>query len=203
MLICGTPRCGGPPARAFWMSGLPEYHIVLPVSSMDSTVPGSRYLARFKLIPFVGIANALAIGNILPQFRHQRVVSGRVHTVIGALTCQRLQHCIPHIGQGLKLAVTIGFRIRQRVRICQRRQIDFSALGDQPGLKIDEAVIRAPTAHQRGGVPEAILIGELLVSVKNVMEILSLLGAAGGELFCQPLERCVHVLAALFFHLRD
>ena len=43
----------------------------------------------------------------------------------------------------------------------------------------------------------------MLVSVQDVMEILSLLGTEGGEPLCQPLKGGVHVLAAFPLCPRD
>ena len=39
------------------------------------------------------------------------------------------------------LAASIGFHIRQRVRIGQRGQVDFLALGDEPCAEVDETVV--------------------------------------------------------------
>ena len=79
---------------------------------------------------------------------------------------------IAHIGQALETAIAVCLYIRQRGRLPQRIHVHVFALGNQPGAEVDKTVIRtAILLDHTGGVPQAVLVRQILIGLQNVMEI--------------------------------
>jgi len=63
-----------------------------------------------------------------------------------------------HKIQTVEGAVAIRLQLVQGIRVLQRGQIGFPALGDEPAPKVHESVVAAAVQHDGGGGPEAVFV---------------------------------------------
>ena len=151
----------------------------------------------FQLRSLSGKFNTAFVDDILFQICQQRFIPCPIRLVIGAFACELLIGIISHITERLKAAVLVGDDLRKRVRVCQCGQIGIPSLGNEPGAKVDKAVIAAAIfLHDPGGVPQSKLVRKILIGVEDVVKVLCLLRPHGYQPVFQEVHHSVHILSA-------
>ena len=72
---------------------------------------------------FPTISDPIAVHDVLLQFRFQRVIAGWVKVLVYLPAREFLIGTIPHVGEADEALVPIVRRVRQGVRVGQRRHV--------------------------------------------------------------------------------
>ena len=143
-----------------------QKYIAVSIEGQQSS-PSLSQAQKMRELDKDGKLNGDVIDGILSQEKKEvdKVIIN-IRLVIGAFACELLIGIISHITERLKAAVPVGDDLRKRIRVCQRGQIGIPSLGNEPGAKVDKAVIAAAISlHDPGGVPQSKLVRKILIGV--------------------------------------